>query len=414
MTHNKVLLVLIDGLGSDYFAANRSRLPYLDALADQGALATAVRPAVPGTSRPSRATILTGVTAREHGVYGNAILDGTRFRPAAPEDIRVDTIARLARDAGRDVVGLGFGMLGAGDTSAHVAPWWQHVPTAGMTTLKSPRSGRADIDIVRHDPDGRIARSLGDAPLTLSAQRTDATRLHADVVGMASDQRMLRLAGDLACGPRPPDLIMTEFSSTDIIAHRHGLASEVTRWAFAEADMAIGLLWHRLARAGRLDDYLLVICSDHGHAPIETALYPAAFVRHDGWACEGATLHVLIEDADRHKDLATQLAEHGVRRLDDGHLPEDLRNRLATYVAPARTGFERAPTASDRTSGAPTVISTHGLDPNDPADRTLVIAHGPNADTLSADGLEDIAPHLLHCLALDAEAEALFTPTATA
>ena len=403
MKSNMVILVLIDGLGSIYFQENRARLPYLDALADRGRLSTGVRPAVPGTSRPGRANLLTGRGPRDHGIYGNAILDGTAFRPAAATDIRVPTIARRARAAGRSVAGLGFGMLDPADTCVHAAPWWLHVPKGGMTTLKTPAAADGTPDLVLHDPEGRIAEVVPPIPFTLSAQTTDALRLHAHLIGLAGDHRMLGLAADLACGPRPPDLIVTEFDMTDLIAHRHGLDSAVTSWVFAEADMAVGLLVHRLSRAGRLDDCLLIVCGDHGHAAIGTAHYPANIMADRRWASEGATVHVVVEDPARHADLAARLAaDFGIRQLDTDHLPEAMQGRLATFVAPAGAAFEPSPpeVAGGPMSGMPTVISTHGLDPRDPADRTIVIAHGPAADTMPVERLEDIAPLLLRGLGM--------------
>ena len=403
MTRTSVILVLIDGLGSVFFQENRSRFPYLSDLAERGTLATGVRPAVPGTSRPGRACLLTGRTARDHGVYGNAILDGSGFRPSTADDIGAVTVARLALEAGLDVVGLGFGMLRPEDTRACVQPWWSHMPMGGMTTLKTPKTGDGRTDVILHDPDRRVAEVFADVPFTESAQAADDTRLHAHVIGMASDHRMLRLAGDLACGPRPPDLILTEFDMTDAIAHRHGLESEVTKWAFSQADMAVGLLLHRLERAGRLDDCLVVVCGDHGHGAIDTALYPENLIPDHQWSSEGATLHVRIEDAGRHAALVACLAEHGIRQLDSDHLPEPIADRLATFVAPARTAFEPKPAdaPATRISGVPSIVSTHGLDPCDPADQTIAIAHGPHADTMAVRRLEDIAPLVLRGLGVE-------------
>ena len=402
MIRTKVILILIDGLGSTFFHENRSRFPYLNQLAERGGLAADVRPAVPGTSRPGRANILTGRTPSDHGVYGNAILHRSGFRPARADKVQLPTIARRTLDAGLTVASLGFGMLRSEDASVHVEPWWMHIPKGGMTTLKTPATDQGIPELVLRDPERRVAEVSTEAPFTQSAQAADDFRLHASLIGLASDQRMLRLAGDLACGPRPPDLILAEFDMTDLIAHRHGLESEVTRWVFSEADMAVGLLVHRLDRAGRLDDYLLLVCSDHGHGAIETALYPANIVSDRQWASEGATLHVVVENRGRHADLVACLADYGVRQLDSDHLPESLRGELATFVAPPRTAFEpKLPTpVADRMCGAASVISTHGLDPCDPADWTITIAHGPGADAMAVERLEDIAPLVLRSLGL--------------
>ena len=375
---SRVILVLIDGLSTTFFAQNRAQLPHLDVLAQTGVLTTHVRPPVPGTSRPSRATLLTGRPTAEHGIYGNAIRDGARFRPATPEDIALPTLARQARDAGRTVASLGFGMVRSEDCHDHLDPWRLHLPTGGMTTLKGP-----------------------------VAAEQPAPQLPATLAGLISDQQLLSLATDRACSDHPPDLILTEFCTTDMIAHRHGLDSAVTRWAFMEADMAIGRLVHRLEHAGRLRDTTVVICSDHGHGGIHTALYPSRMLAADRlWASEGGTLHVRITDPADRASVTGTLAAYGIRPLPDDHLPVAERGRIASFVAPRGAGFEPAPDGppgletGSGASGTPTILSTHGLDPADPADRAIVLVLGPGQESARIDSLADIAPVVLTALGL--------------
>ncbi|MFX8331598.1 hypothetical protein ABTL50_19395, partial [Acinetobacter baumannii] len=86
-----------------------------------------------------------------HGVYGNNLLDGDDFRSARADDLRVPTLARVAARAGRRVAGLGFGLVDAADTVAHVDPWWQHREERGETNAKIPGLP------IRHDPQGILA-----------------------------------------------------------------------------------------------------------------------------------------------------------------------------------------------------------------------------------------------------------------
>src|SRR6202008_426555 len=97
------IVILVDGLSADYFAAHRGRMPHLADMAEQGLEVARLRSVGPATSRPGRASILTGVAADRHGIYGNQILDGAKFRSARADDLRAPTLARLATQAGRDV-----------------------------------------------------------------------------------------------------------------------------------------------------------------------------------------------------------------------------------------------------------------------------------------------------------------------
>jgi predicted AlkP superfamily pyrophosphatase or phosphodiesterase len=401
----KTILILIDGLGADYFAANRNRLPFLDRLASRGIFAHRMGAVLPGTSMPGRASMLTGVDTSVHGVYGNEILEGARFRRSTAEDLEVPTIARLASRQGRNVVGLGFGMLPPGDTSAHIEPWWEHSAIRGETNLKL-----ADLDEILarlvKDRDGRLAAALGETRLSLSPKKTEAGMLHPQIIGMAADHRMISLAADLASSDQPPDLILTEISVTDLIQHYHGYDSGAALWAYAAADMMVGMLVHRLAEAGVLDRYALVIASDHGHAPIATAIYPERIIPDASFATEGASLHVVVNGERQRRELEQAFAPFGVIATGGDHLPPRVRDRLVLFCAPPEAGFERAdPTApaEARPTGSPIVISTHGFAPGSSGDHRICIVVGPGITPRSvpepADALA-IAPTVLGLLGL--------------
>ena len=174
----------------------------------------------------------------------------------------------------------------------------------------------------------------------------------------------------LACSDSPPDLILTEVAMTDAIQHLHGFATDPSHWAFATADLLIGSLLQRLDKAGRLDDYVVAVCSDHGHAQMDTALYPGAILPDHLWEAEGATLHVVARSTAERQEAAERLALFGVTELHSAHVPEPHRDQIATFVAPDRHSFEEKPAglAEEQTMGPPKYVSTHGLRPGDPAD----------------------------------------------
>lgn len=400
----KAILVLIDGLSADYFVRHRARLPYLSELAEIGLWVERMRPAVPGTSRPGRAVMLTGTTTAQNGVYGNSVLDGASFRPASAADIQGTTITGLASAAGHDVASVGFGMTRTEETSALIDPWWEHVALKGQTNIKVPVNQGASIAPIRRDRGGRLQAALSGPAMSIGVQETPDGALHPHMIGMASDQLMLEIAGDLASGQDPPDLILTEFSVTDTIQHFHGFESGATHWAYSAADMAVGRLLQRLGRAGRRDDTLLIVTSDHGHAPIQRAIYPDALVSHDGWTSEGATLQVRVGGKSEGIELAARLAALGIEPLDGAHLPRRLRDQVASFVAPSGSAFERRSAGAPRASetGKPSIVSTHGLSPDDPADHGVAFVSGRGAaGVLASSDLRHIAPTLAKALGLN-------------
>ncbi|WFU51744.1 alkaline phosphatase family protein [Sinorhizobium terangae] len=375
---SKIILILIDALGAEYFARNRHRLPYLSKLADSGLFIERIKPAVPGTSRPGRATILTGQDTSINGVYGNSILLNDEFTPVSGLNIKATTVAEIGQASGLDVAGLGFGLLRPDHTACHIDPWWEHVALKSNIKIPNSRSSKTMAPI-RRDPDGRLAGVLDGPAISYGPQESPNGILHSQMIGMASDQLMLQAAGDLACSDTPPDIIITEFSVTDTIQHYHGFESAATTWAYQAADMAVGLLLYRLELAKRLDDYVIMITSDHGQGPVHTAIYPGFLLPNHRWNSEGASLHVATEDEDDRARVNERLSQFGVAALDGKHLPEEaLARGIVTYAAPDGFAFE-SPNDISAPVGEPTIVSTHGLRPGNAHDDGMAIIIGGDA-----------------------------------
>ncbi len=106
----QLLLLLIDGIGADCFQRCLPRCPHLARLSAEGHLVKRLAPETCATSLPGRTSIITGVPAREHGIYGNQIWDSSTasFRYARPDDIRVPTLAIQARSKHKSVACMGL------------------------------------------------------------------------------------------------------------------------------------------------------------------------------------------------------------------------------------------------------------------------------------------------------------------
>ncbi|MCK6453442.1 MAG: alkaline phosphatase family protein [Alphaproteobacteria bacterium] len=394
----RLVLVLVDGLSADYYESHSDLLPNLRVLAGGGTRVRRLRSAVPATSMPGRATMLTGVGPDVHGVIGNHVLDGDSFRVATPDDVAASTVAEWAGKAGRDVAAVGFAMLRPSCASVFHPPWWVRGFMDGSRFAKIPAERSAEYASNVKDPDGRLP-----APMSLGP----AMEKEGLVRGLAWDAWMMRATAALMCSDDAPDLALVEIAMTDTIQHQFGYASPEAHWSLAHADELVGGLVRSLQDAGRLDDTVLAVVSDHGHAPMHTALYPDRILPGMVWESEGATLHVLADGAARGQATA-RLAAHGAVAIASDHVPEPHRERVATYAAPEGHSFEASPpgAAPDAISGRPKYASTHGLMPGAPADDRFCVIAGPGIrrHTIDTAAADQLAPTLSAILGVDAPA----------
>lgn len=407
----KVILVLIDGLSADYFEQHRGRLPHLDALSSQGWLVQRLHCPVPATSMPGRTSMITGSPSKVHGVFGNHVFDGRSFRCAEPGDVRVPTIARRARDAGLQVAGVGFAMVRPEDVDLYQPAWWVRGWMKGSRFAKVRGTTPVADFLQARDGADRLPQ-LAAAPLEGSeAPATGEAQLLA---GFASDHQIIRNVAALACSDNPPDLILTEIAMTDQVQHRFGYESQAAHWSLETADLLVGFLRHQLERAGREDDYVLAIASDHGHSPIETAIFPDVVLPGSLWQSEGATLHVVVEDRTQRREVERRLATVGAESLDSDHVPPALRDRIATFAAPRRHSFEESPLDHDGVAptGRPADISSHGLRPGAPADDRfcLLVGGGLSPEIIDTAAAERFCPTLASLLGLPETGEGLLAP----
>ncbi len=377
-SRRKLIMILIDGVSADYVRDHAARLPHLTALAARGTSVTRLGSTLPATSMPGRATMLTGLGAERHGAYGNHIFADDGFRCATPRDLRAPTIAAMAKDAGLDVACVGHAMLPPEDANLFRPPWWLRGFMDSSRFAKIPAAASAAYTDLTHDPDGRLHDVHVAHPMPDSNQKT-VTEAVGLMTGMASDQVMLQTVASLACSDRPPDLILSEIGMTDAIQHQFGYESGPAHWSIATADTLVGALVQQLERHGRADDYVLAVTSDHGHGPIDTAIYADKVLPETMWESEGATLHVRVNGADHAREVAVRLAEYGVQPEASSHVPDEQRDLIATFSAPHRHSFEHSPadTPHDRPTGDPHYVSTHGHRPGDPADDRFCIFAGP-------------------------------------
>ncbi|RWJ60453.1 MAG: alkaline phosphatase family protein [Mesorhizobium sp.] len=371
MTRQKLLLIMIDGVSADYFENHRHRLPNLSSLADDGYVVQRMRSSVPGTSMPGRASILTGVGADKHGIFGNRVLENGAFVGAEVDHVRVPTIATLASNAGLDVACIGHALIKPEDASIYVPPCWLRGP--GFT--KVPSDGSVSTLLRVKDPRNRLATvplpsyATGLNPSDGSSPITDT---------LIGDQLTIGAAASLLQSEDAPDFVITEINTTDYFQHDFGYESDEGHFAVAFADALVGTCLESLRRANRRKDYAIVVVSDHGHGNISRSIFPGLIIPGKTWQTEGATLHVLVTDEKDRQEVANRLSSFGVQPWNSDHVPGELSDKIATFVAPEGHDFEETP--AGHTSGEPLgrskYRSTHGFRPGFSADDRMCIFSG--------------------------------------
>lgn len=367
----KVLLVMIDGVSADSFRRHLGRMPNLARLARGGVTVERLASLVPGISLPGRASILTGRSAAEIGVYGNKVWDGVGFSYATPDDVRVPTLARRALDAGLDVASVGFGMVRPEDATVFRRPWWvDDFVQRGRDAEPTPSQG-AWLRVANHvDATGRLAEAAAAVgyPADFPARFPD--RL---VYGLTGDMHVANWAGLLGGSERAPDLLLTELLMTDSVQHRFGFESEAALWSLGYADNLVGVILRRLG--ARAEEYTFVVLSDHGHFTVDRVIRPEVVLPGHVTDCEGGHLHVVVEDDADAAAVAERLAPFGAVPYDNSYLPPDHRRRVRAFLAPDGVGFE--PGLADAPVTAPNNVSSHGLRPGHPGDDRFLLVSGP-------------------------------------
>lgn len=403
---SKLIVIMIDGVSADYFLKHKTKLPFLSRLADEGLWVERLHSVQPATSLPGRSTIMTGVESAVHGIWGNTIWDGERFRYATPDDVRVPTITRQAMNAGLDVAVLGYGMLRPEDAHVFHHAWWVGEMVQRARDNQPIAAHEGWLRTLRHkDETGRLlalAERGYEMAIVDPYAESDNPRLNYFAAELAGDARMMEWTAGLASSATPPDLIVTEILTPDSVQHVAGYESLLAHWSIAYADALVGQVLETLRQAGQ-QDYSFAIMSDHGHAPVDKAILPAMIIPEARYACECAWLYVHYESLRELKELRAKLAEYGVELADNSQVVKDYRHTIAAFLAPEGAAFES--TVAEQAVALPQAISTHGLRPGNKGDDRFALFSGPafsKAKLAEADALQ-VTPSLAKLLGLSLE-----------
>ena len=427
---NKLILIMIDGISAELFQQRRSWLPHLHRLAAQGTQVQALTPEVCGTSFPGRTSMIVGRPASEHGIYGNKIWDGQEFRWSTPYDVRTPTLAAFAKQAGRDVAGIGYGMVRPEDCNVYATPWWvDDVMNRARDEAPHPTDVQWTMKDRELDPEGRIAKlqargidtqvinPVSDVIADLE-EATGANKAARLSLGMLADSQLMDIAAGLASSEQAPDLIMLEIGITDYYLHSYGVDHPMTEWSLRTADAQVGTLIERLQQAGVLDQYNFAIMSDHGHGPMPDAVYCDQLLPEGTrWSSEGGMLLVAPRSEQEATEVTQALASIDIEPWSNHFLPEAQRQELLAFAPPEgkMLSFERDAGGSGNHRGESKYRSNHGMRPGTEADYRFCLFSGPLVPQSTVPfGLADqVAPTLAALMGIptDWSSQPLFQPS---
>lgn len=397
----KLIVVMIDGVSADYVLNHQARLPHLARLIADGLYVERLSSDVPGTSLPGRSSIVTGLPASQHGVYGNVIWDGM-FRYANPDDLRGESINRQALKAGKDVAVMGYGMIRPEDATVFQHAWWAGEMIQRARDQAPIPADEAWLRTVRHkDNSGRL-RVLAEQGLAAGIPDAYAgDRAHYFASELAGDQIMMQWTAGLASSEQLPDLILTEILTPDSVQHVSGYESDFAHWSIAYADAILGSLLTVLHRSP--NPYNLLVLSDHGHGPVHTAIHAERILPGVKLSSECCFLYVHTESQAQLTEIQARLAEHGILKHSSEHLPAEVQSEVVSFLAPEGHSFESAQANSTGLSNPPRYPSTHGFPPGTAADDRFAVFYGPDIQrgNYARATAEQIAPSMAALLGLE-------------
>ena len=373
---SKLIVIMIDGISSDYFIEFPQFMPHTHALASGNTVITNLEPEKCGSSLPGRTSMLTGKTSREHGIYGNNIWDPSQksFRYASPYDIRTPTLFTQAKKAGLDTANIGFGMIRPEDCTLYTPPHW----------VGDFISRNRDNKPVAISPDWKQAMTIIDdgrlknaksrlTPLNAAENALIESSIFKEMI---LDQQMIQLVNEIVKSSQAPDLIFTEINVTDSVQHQFGYASTSSNFAIAFADMLVGLVVHNLKIAGIDSDYSIIVTSDHGHADTEKALYVDNIIDKQNWNSECSVL--FLENDSTIDQSINALHSYGAQTLNDEFLPKDIQGQILALAMKEKVSFEKAPNGNSAKTGISKYKSSHSYYPGTQADKRFAVLSGPS------------------------------------
>lgn len=332
-----VILISLDGFRFDYL--DRGITPNLQALAQRGLRADAMRPRFPSKTFPNHYSLVTGLEPQDHGIVGNGMHDP-------------------------DMPGMAYRMGGEPDTSADPR-WWNEAEPVWVTAEKH---GVRTATMFWPGSDYEIRGVRPSQYRGFDHSVTPEARV---------DQLLAWI--DVPAAERPRFLTLY-FSDVDSAGHEFGPDAPETDRAIAMVDRQIGRLVERLEDLGV--EANIIVVADHGMAELDETRQIALndILDGDAYTLTTAGAYVALDpNAGREEDVeAAFLAPHDhMQCWKREDVPPRLRysdnNRIPAIICLPETGWLTIPDAKTD----PFVIGNHGYDNRSPEMWAAFVAAGP-------------------------------------
>jgi predicted AlkP superfamily pyrophosphatase or phosphodiesterase len=312
----RLLMLVLDGFSPRHCTS--ALTPNLVAIGEAGAWARAGgRSVLPSITYPNHASLVTGLTPQEHGIFANQVFTEDGLKPAKDIGVR-GTFLDAAREAGLDTA----------------------IVTGDARILGVVGGARCD----NHWPPG------GALPPGTPTVRGYA----ADAAAVAGLNRALDGGADV---------VLCQLDNTDGVSHLHGPDSPEAMAQYAAVDALVGELVENLRRGPRWSETIAAVISDHSQVTADSDRPPISVSAALGRAGIAADV---IEDGSCALLRATQTeaARRAVAALDGVAGVEDYApGVLYAHALPGR-GFA---------TGKPLTRGLHGCPASAP---TLCMAVG--------------------------------------
>jgi predicted AlkP superfamily pyrophosphatase or phosphodiesterase len=393
----KIVLISLDGFPASALDDPKLPIPTLRKLMRAGlsATMTTINPTV---TWPNHTTMVTGLTADQHGLLAN----GTIVRTGAWPPIKVDP--RLDKEKMVHVPTVYDAAFRAGLTTAQVD--WVAINNAPTITWAFSEWAT---------PAGPLEREML-AKGVITAADLDAF----DKANILFRDQIWTQAAAYLIREHKPDLLLYHLLSLDSVHHQFGPNTLAARAAMAFLDSCVEKIVAAVNDAGLAGRTTFLIVADHGFKGYTKQVRPAIALEAAGLAGkvyvlpEGGTAYVYVADPSAESLPKVRKALEGVEGIDriieaseypslGLPLPEK-DPQFGQLLLAAKPGYSfSGATGGPVTAAVPQLSGSHGYLASDPDMNALFIASGyqvrPGAKLDRVSNL-DIAPTIAQLLGL--------------
>lgn len=304
----KLLVFMIDALCTLDLEQIRD-LPNMGEILRRGAAVRHLEPIYPSLTYPCHVAVVTGDTAKGHGIPHNEKVSVEN--PRAPwynqrADIRGDTLFDAARRAGKTTCAISWPVTGKADIDFNMP-------------MIVPISYQGD------DPyqflAGNASQNLLDAYYWKYGRFLKGKDRNLDLFTMA-------LAPDIIRDFGQPDLMFVKMCDLDTVRHQNGIDNDFVKAQLKKHDEEFGVLVETVRRCGDFDRTAFVILGDHGQADIRRTVNMNLLLRNNGFIETDAEDRLVDYQAYCHS--ASMSGWIQLKDPDDGALREKVYRFLMT------------------------------------------------------------------------------------